>query len=119
MTKIQLVLADPPMETARPEGPLKTAELIISEPVATGHDRGSQVAFVCITTAKGTGGPPFVATAKIFDPIHYPFETKEFPGHPQDISYNADREYSREASALSYATQVGLAGSFVPKYYGS
>lgn len=119
MTKTQLVLADPPMETARPQGPRKTAELTITEPVATGHDRGSQVAFVRITPATAAGKPPFVATAKIFDPMYYPFETEEFPGHPEDLSYNADREYSREASALSYATQVGLAGGFVPKYYGS
>lgn len=119
MTKTQLVLADPPMETSRPEGPHKTAELVISEPVATGHDRGSQVAFVLVTPSEWACGPSFVATAKIFDPMYYPFQMKEFPGHPQHVSYKADREYSREASALSYATQLGLAGGFVPKYYGS
>lgn len=39
-----LVIADPPTEAARPHGPRKPAELIITEPIATGHDRGSQVA---------------------------------------------------------------------------
>lgn len=120
MTKTQLVLADPPMETVTLQGPLETAELTITEPIATGHDRGAQVAFVRITPAKDAGKPPFEATAKIFDPMCYPFETQEFPSHPDlDLSHNADREYSREASALSYATQVGLAGGFVPMYYGS
>lgn len=120
MTKTQLVLADPPMETAPLQGPRETAELIITEPLATGHERGSQVAFVRISPTNDSGKPPFEATAKIFDPMCYPFETQEFPSHPDlYLSHNADREYSREVSALSYATQVGLAGGFVPKYYGS
>lgn len=106
--------ADPPMETARPQGPRarKTAELIITESIPTGHDRGSRVAFVRITPAKAAGKLPFVATAKIFDSMYYPFETEEFPGHPEDVSYNADREYSREASApgcsvLRHASRAG------------
>lgn len=119
MTKTKLVLSDPPMETVRPQGPRETAELIITQPIATGHDRGSQVAFVRITPPKAAGQPPYAATAKIFDPMYYPFERDESPGHPENVSYNADREYSREASALSYAKKVGLAGGFVPNYYGS
>lgn len=117
MTQTQLVLADPCMETARPLGPHKTAELIITKPIATGLDRGSQVAFV--RTIPASGKPPFIVTAKIFDPMYYPFETEEFPDYTEYLSYNADRECSREASSLSYAMEVGLAGGFVPKYYGS
>ncbi|KAG8160843.1 hypothetical protein KVR01_009107 [Diaporthe batatas] len=119
MTKTQVILAEPPMDTAGPESPRQTAKLIITEPIATGHDHESQVAFVRITPEESTGKPPFVATAKIFDLMYYPFEIEEFLGHPQNVSYDADREYSREASALSYTTQVGLAGGFVPEYYGS
>jgi hypothetical protein len=51
--------------------------------------------------------------------MYYPSKSEEFPGLPLNVTYEVNREYIREASALPYETQVGLAGGFVPKYHGS
>lgn len=50
--------------------------------------------------------------------MYYHFE-EIVPDYPENVSYDADREYSREISALFYAEKVGLAGGFVLKYYSS
>lgn len=51
--------------------------------------------------------------AKIFDAMYYPFRNQEW-GHAQDVVYFADADYSREASAMAFAEEIGQAGHSAP-----
>lgn len=86
------------------------------EPLAIGDNRGSQVVSVSVTPSGGQKS--FLAVAKIFDAMYYPFRNQEW-GHAQDVVYFADVDYSREASVMAFAEEIGQAGHSAPKFYGS
>lgn len=66
-----------------------------------------------------TGGQePFLAVAKIFDAMYYPFRNQDW-GRAQDVVYFVDIDYSLEASGLEYAEEIGQAGQSAPKYFDS
>jgi hypothetical protein len=71
----------------------------------------------------GTGAAaeqPFVAVAKIFDPLYYPFVTWD-GDEPwaDDIIFAAQEGYANESAAYERLTDAGLAGTVAPKYFGS
>lgn len=116
-TQSEHVLRNSPINTIQHQGKVvETAELVIMEPLAVGDNRGAQVASVLVTPSGGQES--FCAVAKIFDAMYYPFRNQEW-GHAQDVVYFADVDYSREASAMALAEEVGEAGRSAPRFYGS
>ncbi|KAG8157196.1 hypothetical protein KVR01_012904 [Diaporthe batatas] len=116
-TQSEHVLRNPPINTIQRHGKaIETAELVIMEPLAIGDNRGAQVVSVSVTPSGGKDS--FCAVAKIFDAMYYPFRNQEW-GHAQDVVYLADVDYSREASAMALAEEIGEAGRSAPKFYGS
>lgn len=117
ITQSEHVLQNPPVETSSPPGKvIDTAELVVMEPLAIGDNRGAQVVSVSVTPSGGQQS--FLAVAKIFDAMYYPFRNQEW-GHAQDVVYFTDVDYSREASAMAFAEEIGQAGHSAPKFYGS
>lgn len=117
ITQSEYVLQNPPIQTSSPpRKAIDTAELVVMESLAIVDNRGSQVVSVSVTPSGGQKS--FLAVAKIFDAMYYPFRNQEW-GHAQDVVYFADVDYSREASAMAFAEDIGQAGHSAPKFYGS
>lgn len=116
----ELVMANPPMETAPPTNPGR-ARLMITTPIAIGASRGAQVVACTIYPQSDKNGndlQPFKATAKIYDPLYYNFKL-EGAHHAQDVVFEAENDYSTEARAYEHLLSAKETGSFVPAYYGS
>lgn len=114
VTQSELVVDNPPLETAPSQSPA-TARLTINMPISVGGADGAQVVTCSITPE---AGPAFQSVAKIYDPLYYSF--KEWAGHsPRDVVNEADQDYSREAAAYKHLQETGQTGSFAPTYYGS
>lgn len=117
ITQSEHVLQNPPIQTSSPpRKAIDTAELVVMESLAIGDNRGSQVVSVSVTPSGGQKS--FLAVAKIFDAMYYPFRNQEW-GHAQDVVYFADVDYRCEASAMAFAEDIGQAGHSAPKFYGS
>lgn len=76
----EIVMANPPIETAPPANP-ERAQLVVTTPIAIGASRGAQVVECTIFPRSDPGNDkkelePFRATAKIYDPLYYPFMTE-------------------------------------------
>lgn len=116
----ELVVGNPPMETAPPTNP-ERAQLVVTTPIAIGASRGAQVVGCTIypqTDKNGKGIQPFQATAKIYDPLYYNLKL-EMAHHARDIIFDADNDYSTEARAYEHLLTAKKTGSFSPAYYGS
>ncbi|KAL1883254.1 hypothetical protein Daus18300_000312 [Diaporthe australafricana] len=112
----QAVFANPPLETDPPASS-ETAQLMITASIAIGARRGAQVVGCTIyPQADGEASVPFQAAAKIYDPLYYKFSNDS---HPEDNTYEADKEYSTEAGAYEHLSRAGQTGGFAPEYYGS
>jgi hypothetical protein len=116
VTQTKHVLSHPPLETRGPPQP-HAAELTVMKSLAIGNARGAQLA-TCSITPKTTGMKPFIAVAKIFDPLYYSF-SNALVSLPVDVVRVADGDYSREAAAYEYLQKIGETGLFTPKYFGS
>ncbi|KAK5990329.1 hypothetical protein PT974_08596 [Cladobotryum mycophilum] len=53
--------------------------------------------------------------AKVYDPLYYQYG----PDRPDDVTWRAEHDYSREAAAYEELDAKGVAGAFTPKYFGS
>ncbi|KAK4248093.1 hypothetical protein C7999DRAFT_40722 [Corynascus novoguineensis] len=107
LKQTELVMPNPPLETADPPVPQIHTLSMIRE-IAVVDRRGPQLA-LCTIKPKGlVGHTSFQAVAKIYDPLYYSFSQKDVPS-----------DYSREAAAYEHLEAVGQAGSFAPKYFGS
>ena len=104
ITQGEHVLRNPPVQTISPRGKsIDTAELVIMELLAIGDSRGAQVVSVSVTLSGGQKS--FLAVAKIFHSMYYPFRNQEW-GHAQAVVYVADVDYSREPSAMAFAEEM-------------
>ncbi|KAK4139362.1 uncharacterized protein C8A04DRAFT_40780 [Dichotomopilus funicola] len=113
----ELVMANPPLETADPPSP-HIQTLSVDCELAVIDGRGAQVVLYTIKPMDLTGDG-FQAVAKIYDPLYYSFSHKDVPSVPYDVTRFADEDYSREATAYEHLQAVGQARHFTPKYFGS
>jgi hypothetical protein len=121
LTQTELVIANPPLETADPPV-LRTHTLSVTRELAVADGRGAQLV-LCTIEPKDPADPatpaPFQAVAKIYDPLYYSFPHQDVPSVPCDVTRFADEDYSREAAAYEHLQAIGEAGSFAPQYFGS
>ncbi|KAG8159689.1 hypothetical protein KVR01_010326 [Diaporthe batatas] len=113
VTQTRLVVENPPVEAATVTSSVepRSARLTITGNIAVADARGAQVVAcsVELPAAKTPGAKTttFTAVAKIYDALYYSFANKDFPDKPDDPTWEADMDYSREL------------GGFAPRYYGS
>lgn len=93
----------------------EVARLTVTKVIASGNSRGAQVLLCSI---RKLNAEPFIAVAKIFDPLYYPSVT-DIACSPIEVVDLADGHYSREAAAYEFLQSIGQAGSFAPDYFGS
>lgn len=117
MTQTKLVLNHPPLETAPPLHP-NTCRLVVTKSLTIGNARGAQLVVCSITPTTSIFSEPFVAVAKIFDPLYYSY-SDDLVDAPVDVIWEADKDYSHEAAAYEHLIKVGQAGTSAPKYFGS
>jgi serine/threonine protein kinase len=84
----------------------ETKTLTVTSVIRTGYGRGAQLVVVNEDTV-----------AKIYDPLYYEY-TNDFD-IKQDIVYDADGDYSREASAYIELQKSTAASKVVPAYHGT
>ena len=118
LTQTELVLANPPLETADPPVP-HAHTLSVTRELAVADGRGAQLVLCTIDPKEPPGTAPFQAAAKIYDPLYYSFPHQDVPSVPCDVTRLADEDYSREAAAYEHLQAIGQAGSFAPQYFGS
>ncbi|KAH6630725.1 hypothetical protein B0J18DRAFT_475635 [Chaetomium sp. MPI-SDFR-AT-0129] len=119
LRQTELVLANPPLETADPPTS-QIHTLSVTRELAVADDRDAQLVLCNIKPKSPVDdGLPFQAVAKIYDPLYYSFPHKDVPSVPCDVTWSADQDYSREAAAYEHLQTIGQAGSFAPKYFGS
>lgn len=103
-TDVEWYLSHPLTETP-PHPDQSVHQLHIGKPIVRGEAHGAQLVH-CKLDGEG---PDLVA--KIYDPLYYPFD--------EDVTWAADRDYSRETAAYEDLQKSGQDGVLVPKYYGS
>lgn len=110
-TLVELCLDRPPVggETASDEQP-QTLE--ITDEIRVKEDGGAQLV-VCRFS-----GEQQEVVAKIYDPLYYGFADRMWSDQPRDVTYEADKDYSREVAAFCELDEK-LGGSDIPKYHGS
>lgn len=116
----QLVMDNPPMETAPPASH-ERAQLVVTTLIAVGASRGAQVVGCTVYPQPDKDGKavqPFQATAKIYDPLYYNL-TLEIGHHARNVIFQAENDYSTEANAYEHLQSAGKTGSLAPAYYGS
>ncbi|KAK4671622.1 hypothetical protein QC764_607510 [Podospora pseudoanserina] len=113
----ELVMRNPPLGTANPPAQ-KTATLTINGELAVADGRGAQLA-ICTFMPKIAGQRAFQAVAKIYDALYYSFRNKDIPSVPVDVTFDADKDYSREAAAYEHLNKEREAGALAPRYFGS
>ncbi|KAI0141612.1 hypothetical protein GGR57DRAFT_509173 [Xylariaceae sp. FL1272] len=91
-----------------------TAELTIEKRLRVGDNVKAQIITCTVVPQRGE---PYHAVAKIFDPLYHPSADDSL--QPLDITREADKEYSFEATSYEVLDRDGLTGTLVPKYYGS
>ncbi|KAL1851003.1 hypothetical protein Daus18300_012737 [Diaporthe australafricana] len=121
MTQSELIMSHPPLEAtpaaSDTEAPPETAQLTVTSHVRVGCSGGAQI--VVCTVAKD-GKPPFEAVAKIYDALYYRF-SHELDSRPRDVTAEADKDYTAEATAYKHIASAGSgrASKVTPDYYGS
>lgn len=110
-TLVELCLDRPPIggETVADEQP-QTLE--IADEIRVKEDGGAQIV-VCRFS-----GEQQEVVAKIYDPLYYGFADRMWSDQPRDVTYEADKDYSREVAAFSELDEK-LGGKDIPKYHGS
>lgn len=110
-TLVELCLDHPPFEgfTAADQ---EARILEIVEELRVKDDGGAQIV-VCRFS-----GDKEQFVAKIYDPLYYGFADRMWSDRPRDVTYEADRDYSREVAAYS-ELDGELGGTDIPKYHGS
>ncbi|RYP25022.1 hypothetical protein DL765_000250 [Monosporascus sp. GIB2] len=119
-TQSEHVVACPPLETEAPTQ-VETAELTVTKALAIGNARGPQLVVCAVAPPDAADGKrePFAAVAKIYDALYYSFANTFASGVPEDVTCEADRDYSREAAAYEHLRDSGRDGAFAPRYFGS
>lgn len=115
VTHSEAVAANPPEEGLLSSPQAKTAQLVITSPIAIGAARGPQVVACRVTPQEGD---PFTAVAKIYDPLYYNFENS-IGYYPRDTVFEADENYAVETWAYQTLEKAGETGLSAPKFYGS
>jgi hypothetical protein len=110
-TVADLCHAHPPMEGVTHFDQHRELEIIQPIEVKDGH--GAQV-FVC----RLDGGSREYA-AKVYDPLYYGFKDLMWPDMPRDVTYTADGDYTREATAYEYLEKRFFERLEMPAYFGS
>lgn len=110
-TLVELCLDRPPFEgVTAVDQEARTLEIVGELRVK--DDGGAQIVVCRFSGEK----EQFVA--KIYDPLYYGFADRMWSDRPRDVTYEADKDYSREVAA--YAELDGeLGGTDIPKYHGS
>lgn len=115
VTQTKYVLIHPPLETADPSKP-NAVQLTVTKSLAIGNTRGAQLV-VCSIVPKTSTATPFMAVAKVLDPIYYSF-SDEIVSAPADVVRLADRD---QAARLLHTrrqatgnTQPGLQAAAEP-----
>ncbi|KAL2144116.1 hypothetical protein VTI28DRAFT_9570 [Corynascus sepedonium] len=103
LKQTELVMANPPLETADPLI-RRVHTLSVTREIAVVDGRDAQLA---------------LCTIKPKDPAGHAAFQADFPSVPCAIARFADQDYSCEAAAYEHLQAVGQAGSFAPKYFGS
>jgi hypothetical protein len=103
-------LAYPSIETDPPSDP-NTCQLTVIKSIAIGNARGTQLV-VCSVTPSAAVTEPYVAVAKIFDPLYYSISLDL--NSSVDVVWNADKDYSYETAAYEHLHKSGLAGTSAP-----
>lgn len=116
VTQTKHILAYPPLETP-PPARHNVARLTVTKAIAIGNARGAQI-LLCSISPHGEGTKAYTAVAKVYDPLYYPFAS-EIGNLPNDVSCEAEQDYSTEAAAYECLSKTNQAGSFVPAFYGS
>lgn len=110
-TLVELCLDRPPIG-GEIIGDEKPQTLEITDEIRVKEDGGAQVV-VCRLS-----GEQQEVLAKIYDPLYYGFADRMWSDQPRDVTYEADKDYSREVAAYSELNDQ-LGGSDIPKYHGS
>ncbi|KAH7159542.1 kinase-like domain-containing protein [Dactylonectria estremocensis] len=106
VTQSEWCLQHPPEESHSPHPDTTTHTLRVLGEIACEDGRGAQVVRCCLDNDKSS-----VYAAKIYDARHYRW--------PNDVTWEADEDYRREAAAYEDMQQLGLDGEIAPKYFGS
>ncbi|KAM0435887.1 hypothetical protein ACHAPT_002779 [Fusarium lateritium] len=105
-------LQQPPTETS-PHADLATATLHIIDGIACEDGRGAQIIKCYLDQDEEQ-----IYVAKIYDPLYYAYRDRD-RGTPVDVTWMADKDYSREAAAYEELKRSRVDGLFAPKYHGS
>lgn len=110
-TLVELCLDRPPFEgvTAADQEP-RTLEIV--EEIRVKDDGGAQIVVCRLSDDEEQ------LVAKIYDPLYYGFADRMWSDRPRDVTYEADKDYSREAAAYA-ELDCELGGTDIPKYHGS
>lgn len=102
----------PPITTP-PHPNLENRVLSIIEGIASEDGRGAQVVKCCFGDDENT-----TYVAKIYDPLYYSYVDREM-GIPVDVTWVADKDYSRESAAYEELQKSQVDGYYAPTYHGS
>ena len=123
VTQTKHVLQHPPPDSnPTPSGSStpQIARLVITDLIAVEDGRGAQIAVCSITPqAVEADCKPYMAVAKIFDPLYYSFRNQIARHRPSDVVFDAETDYCREAAAYEHLQKTGQTGLFAPEYHGS
>lgn len=110
-TLVELCLDRPPFEgQAAADDESRTLEIV--EEIRRKDDGGAQVVLCRFSDDEKQ------LVAKIYDPLYYGFADRMWSDRPRDVTYEADKDYSREVAAYSELDEQ-LGGTDIPKYHGS
>lgn len=110
-TLVELCLDRPTSEgTTAVNQEARTLE--ITEEIRVKDDGGAQIVLCRFSGDK----EQFVA--KIYDPLYYGFADRMWSDRPRDVTYEADKDYSREVAAYSELNDE-LGGTDIPRFHGS
>lgn len=115
MTQSDWCFKHPPVDTPSPPD-ATIRHLHVLDEVACRDGRGAQIVRCSISDSSDISdshnGRTYIA--KIFDPLYYPYVDSN-----DDVTWNADRDYSTEAAAYEHLKRLTVDGTLTPKYYGS
>lgn len=98
----KFILDKPPTETDGNRNPTIKQLRIVD--IIAGHAKRKIQVFRVVMDGK-----PLIA--KFYDPLFYPY--------PSDITYDADKHYSKEAAAYQDIRDANLEGKYTPKFHGA
>lgn len=113
VTHSEAVVLNPPVDGIQARSsPAETAQLPITKSTAIGPARGAQVVAACKVALHA--GDPFVAVAKIYDPLYYNSESSSGI-YPRDCIRGADDDREVETWAYGRPKQTCQIGCFAPE----